>query len=72
VAQGPLGFSSLLCCRLGPARGRLGWLGEKEWTAKEEGERKDNKRERKERLNIASFKLNILGKLCYMVTLITQ
>jgi hypothetical protein len=54
VAQGPLGFSSLLCCRLGPARGRpcqeAGWAGwerkngqqkrkEKERTTKEKGKR---------------------------------
>jgi hypothetical protein len=41
----------------------LGWLGEKEWTAIEKGERRDNKGEWKERLNLASFKLNVLGKL---------
>jgi hypothetical protein len=38
----------------------MGWLGEKEWTATEKGERKDNKGERKERLNLGSFKLNVL------------
>jgi hypothetical protein len=48
------------------------WLAEKEWTATKKGERRDNKGERKERLNLASFKLKVLGKLCYMITLIAQ
>jgi hypothetical protein len=54
VAHRPLGFSSLPCCRLGPARGRpsqeAGWAGwerkngvqqrkEKEGAAKEKGKR---------------------------------
>jgi hypothetical protein len=47
-------------------------LGEKEWTTTEIGGRRDNKGERKESLNLASFKISILGKLCYMITLITQ
>jgi hypothetical protein len=50
----------------------LGWLGEKEWTAIEKGERRDIKGQRKDRLNLACFKLNVLGKLCYMVTMIMQ
>jgi hypothetical protein len=50
----------------------MGWLGEKEWTATQKGERMDNKGEKKEMLNLASFKLNVLIKLCYMITLITQ
>jgi hypothetical protein len=47
-------------------------LGEKEWTAIEKGERRDNKGERKEGSNLASFKINVLDKLCYMITFITQ
>jgi hypothetical protein len=31
-------------------------LGEKEWTAIEKGERRDSKGQRKEMLNLASFK----------------
>jgi hypothetical protein len=49
-----------------------GRLGEKEWIAIGKEERKDNKGERKEMLNLVSFKLNILNNLCYMITLITQ
>jgi hypothetical protein len=50
----------------------LGWLAGKEWTATEKGERMDNKGQRKETLDFASFKTNVLGKLCYMITFITQ
>jgi hypothetical protein len=35
-------------------------------------EEKEGTTRRKERLNLASFKLNVLDKLCYMITLITQ
>jgi hypothetical protein len=34
--------------------------------------RKDREREKKERFNLASFKLNVLGKLSYVITLVKQ
>jgi hypothetical protein len=69
VVDRSLGFASLPCSRLGPARGRpcqeAGWAGwEREWTTTEKGERRDSKGERKGRLNLASLKLNVLSKLC--------
>jgi hypothetical protein len=51
------------CCSLEPAgrralpRGKPSWLGE---------------REKKEKFNLVSFKLNVLGKLTYVITLIKQ
>jgi hypothetical protein len=48
----------------------LGGLGEKERTAIEKGERRDSKE--RERLNLESFILNAVGKLCYMIMLVMQ
>jgi hypothetical protein len=51
----------------------VGWAG---WERKNElhqrKEKEGTARRRKKRLNLTSFKLNIFGKLCFMITLITQ
>jgi hypothetical protein len=60
VAQA-LGFALPLVVGMGQLGGGL--VGRK---------RKDREREKKERFNLASFKLNVLGKLSYMITLIKQ
>jgi hypothetical protein len=40
--------------------------------SKRERRKKGQQKRRKERLNLASIRLNVLGKLCYMIALITQ
>jgi hypothetical protein len=50
-----------------------GWAGrEKKNGLQQRKEKEGTTRRRKERLNLASFKLNVLDKLCYMIMHITQ
>jgi hypothetical protein len=55
---------------VGLAMRQVGRVGRERMDCNRKGERRDNKE--KERLNLASFKLNVLDKLCYMITLIMQ
>jgi hypothetical protein len=73
----PLWFVFLPYYWLSPARGspcqEAGWAGrERKNGLQPRKEKEGTSRRRKDRLNLASFKFNVLGKLCYMITLITQ
>jgi hypothetical protein len=53
------------------ARRQVGLIG-RENGLQQRKEKEGTTRRRKDRSNLASFKLNVLGKLCCMITLITQ